>query len=295
MFAISPLTLPLVQAQESSVVAAILEEASGDITILDELLSEHEALLNKYPNSEFAPTLMFQLAELHYERSQLVFQKEMATYEEQLSAFQKGELTQEPHMPSLSMDKTIFYCSALIEKYPAIKYRDKVIYKLATAYMDAGDQDNAKANFELLTQNYPNSPIALEAHFRIGEYLFDHRLFDEAVNHYQVLLSQWDNPYYSMALYKLGWTYYNLTEYAKAISTFLALIEDMNIADGLVRANMTQVDLRTESIHYIASSFTEHGGTALAKGFLAPMKEKEYTPAILIKMAELYENRNTYS
>ncbi|RQW07297.1 hypothetical protein EH222_07585, partial [candidate division KSB1 bacterium] len=29
--------------------------------------------------------------------------------------------------------------------------------------------------------------------------------------------------------------------------------------------------------------------------FLAPMKEKEYTPAILIKMAELYENRNTYS
>ena len=57
-----------VSAQESSVVSAMLEEASGDITVLDELIGEHESLLNKYPSSEFAPTLMFQLAELYYER-----------------------------------------------------------------------------------------------------------------------------------------------------------------------------------------------------------------------------------
>lgn len=289
--------LSTANAQESSVVSAMIEEASGDIAVLDEMIQDHESLLNKYPKSEFAPTLMFQLAELHYERSQLVFQKEMATFEQKLAAFQNDEISVEPEMPSLNMERSIFYCSSLIEKYPDVKYRDKVIYKLAISYMDQGDRENAKINFEKLTQEYPDSPIALEAHFRIGEYYFENRQFDEAVTHYKLLLDHWDNPYYNMALYKLGWTYYNQANYSEAISTFLALIEDIYAVEQMTtpRDGLSQMDLRTESIHYIASSFTEHGGPKLASEFFQSMKEKEYTPAILEKMAELYENRNTYA
>lgn len=278
-------------------VSAMLEEAAGDITVLDELILDHESLLKKYPDSEFAPTLMFQLAELHYERAQLLFQQDMATFEDQLASYQDGDTSVEPSMPTLSMDKTIYYCSSLIEKYPKLKYRDKVIYKLAIAYLDAGEHDNARANFELLTREYPDSPIALEAHFRIGEYYFDHRQFEEAIVHYNLLLNHWDNPYYSMALYKLGWSEYNLAHYSQAISTFLALIEDINLVESLETPEgaLSKMDLRTESIHYIASSFTEQGGTTLARDFFLSMKEKEYTVAILRKMAELYENRNSYA
>ncbi len=284
-------------AQESSVVSAMIEEASGDISLLDEMILDHETLLNKYPKSEFAPTLMFQLAELHYERSQLVFQQEMGTFEQKMAAFQQGETSVEPEMPALNMERSISYCSTLIEKYPNVKYRDKVIYKLAISYMDAGDLENAKINFELLTQEYPNSPIALESHFRIGEYYFEKRQFDEAVRHYKLLLNHWDNPYYNMSLYKLGWTYYNQGNYSEAISTFLALIEDINAVEKMTtpRDGLSAMDLRTESIHYIASSFTEHGGPQLASEFFQSMTEKEYTPAVLEKMAELYEKRNMYA
>lgn len=285
------------QAQESSVVSAMLEEAGGDITVLDEIIKEHEGLLNKYPDSDFAPTLMFQLAELYYERSQMAYQAQMADYEQNMSAFQNNETTVEPELPQLDMSKTVFYCSELLKKRPELKFRDKIIYKLAVAYLDEGDQENAKKYFSLLTDEAPDSPMALESHFRIGEYFFEKRQFDQAVEHYKILLNHWDNPFFDMALYKLGWSYYNQQNYADAISNFLALIEDINLVDSLKspQGSATKVDLRTESIHYIASSFTEYGGPKLAAEFLNPLRDKNYTPSILDKMAELYENRNAYA
>ncbi len=284
-------------AQESSVVSAMLEEAGGDITILDDIIKEHATLLNKYPDSEFAPTLMFQLAELHYERAQMAYQQQMSHYEEQMTAFQNGDIDTEPAMPHLDMTKTIFYCTSLLESQADVKFRDKIIYKLAVAHLDQGDQEEAKKYFSLLTEEAPDSPMALESHFRIGEYFFDKRQFDKAIKHYRVLLNHWDNPFFDMALYKLGWSYYNQANYADAISNFLVLIQDIHLVDSLQTTKQTvaQTDLRTESIYYIASSFSEEGGPDLAAEFLRPLKQKEYVPAILIKLAELYENRNAYA
>jgi cellulose synthase operon protein C len=284
-------------AQESSVVSAMLEEAGGDLFILDDIISEHAGLLNKYPTSDFAPTLMFQLAELNYERSQIAFQNAMPRYEEAMAAFQNGDAPEEPVMPQLDMSKTIHFCTSLLLQHENIKFRDRVIYKLAVAYMDAGDQENAKKQFSVLTSEAPDSPMALESHFRIGEYFFEKRQFDQAIAHYKVLLNHWDNPFFDMALYKLGWSYYNQQNYPDAISNFLVLIKDINLVDSLQTAqkSIAKMDLRTESIHYIASSFSEYGGAKLATEFLEPLKEKNYVPAILIKLAELYENRNAYA
>lgn len=275
-------------------VSAMLEEAAGDIEVLDDIIQEHETLLQKYPQGEFAPTLMFQLAELYYERSQLLFQQEMAQYELELESLSPDE--PQPDMPQLEMTKTIFYCNELLQNYSDVPYRDKVMYKLAVAYMDTGKPEQSKHYFEQLAQEFPDSPITLEAHFRIGEVLFDRREFEEAITHYKLLLNHWDNPYFDMALYKLGWSYYNLQQYSDAISTFLALIEDINLVERLDSQDLSlsKMDLRSESIHYIASSFTEYGGPELASEFLQPLQEKEYTAAILRKMAELYENRTFY-
>lgn len=286
-----------VKAQESSVVSAMLEEAGGDITVLDDIIREHEGLLNKYPDSDFAPTLMFQLAELYYERSQMAYQNDMRNYEQKMAAFQNNESAEEPAQPHLDMSKTIAFCSRLLQERPELKFRDKVIYKLAVAYMDEGDADNAQKYFNDLTNESPDSPMALESHFRIGEYFFDKRQFEQAIEHYKILLNHWDNPFFDMALYKLGWSYYNQQNYADAISNFLVLIEDINLVDSLKskQGSATKVDLRTESIHYIAGSFTEYGGAKQAAKFLKPLKDKTYTAPILVKMAELYENRNAYA
>ncbi|RPI03306.1 MAG: outer membrane protein assembly factor BamD [Calditrichaeota bacterium] len=257
---------------------------------MNRIILEHETLLNKYPDSEFAPTLLFQLAELHYEQSQLVYQAEMSRYEEQVA--DAGDMN--PPLPIIDMTKTIAYCRLLLEKYPHINYRDRVLYKIATASLESGQMESAKSWFETLIWEFPNSSMALESHFRIGEYYFEQRQFAEAIQHYRFLLNHWDNPYFALSLYKLGWSYYNQQNYSDAISTFLVLLEDINLVAGLDQTthSVAKTDLQTESIHYIADSFTEFGSPSNCRSFFLSLVDKTYTSPILLKIAELYEARS---
>ena len=99
-----------------------------------------------------------------------------------------------------------------------------------------------------------------------------------------------------MALYKLGWSYYNVNDYTNSISTFLYLIEDISLLERTKSQILgkTKADLTSESIFYIASCFTEFGGADAAKEFLLPLKDKDYSLDILLNMAELYQKRNYY-
>ncbi len=284
-------------AQQSSVVSAMIQEASGNVEHLNKIIDEHEHLLKKYPHNEFAPTVMFQLAELHSQRSDILYSQKMEKYEHQLDRYENGGIDTEPELPAQDKSKTIYYCNQLIQNYPDLSFRDRVLYKLALAYLDEGQAGRAKETFERLVAEYPGTALALEAHFRIGEYYFGERKFAQAISHYKKLLKHWNNPYFDMSLYKLGWSYYNIEKYSDAISTFLYLIKDLNLLNRVEsqKLDLSWADLRSEAIHYIASAFTEYGGPSTARDFLEPLIDKEFTRPILMKMAELYESRNIYA
>ncbi len=283
-------------AQESSLVTAILQEAGTDLAKLSKLINEHESLLKRYPDSEFSATVMFQLAELYEQKASLSFQNKMAEYEQELERYDKGERKQEPIMPRLSLAQTIDYCYRILNEYPSVEFKDKVLYKLAMAHLQEGNLVQATSYFEKIIQNYPKSSINLESYFRIGEYHFDKHDYHDAINHYKALLGKWDNPYFDMALYKLGWSYYNISDYSNAISTFIYLIEDIEHAERVESKTIgkSKADLRSEAIHYIASCFTEYGGPEQAFEFLSPRRETSYARPVLVKMGELYRKRSFY-
>ncbi len=283
--------------QESAYVNAIIQDTGEDIGKLDAIISEHETLLKKYPQGPFASTIMFQLAELYTQRSQINYQLQMQQYETDLGRFDNGEIATEPSLPKLDMNKTIEYCNRLLTDFPASKFKDKVLYKLGISYFQQGDKLRAKDYFESIVANHPESPIAFEAHFRIGEYYFSQRDYKTAISHYKELLDEWSNPYFDMSLYKLGWSYYNLNNYSDAISTFLYLIEDISLIEKAKTQVFTKskADLRTEAIYYISSCFTEFGGPSAAHNFLINHKDKDYTLPILLKIYDLYHERNYYT
>ena len=283
-------------AQESTFVSAVIKDAGGDLDKLDKIIREHEALLNQYPDGEFAPTIMFQLAELHEQRSTLKFQKAMEQYEKNLDLYDKGELANEPVVPNMSLAKTLEYCMKVRDRFPNLDFQDKVIYKIAMCHLKEGNPQDAKLYFEQIISDFPQSPINLESHFRIGEYYFDKRDYKSAIEHYKKLIDNWDNSYFDMALYKLGWSYYNVNDYSNSISTFLYLIEDISLIERVDSQALSKssTDLRSESIHYIASCFSEYGGPELAKQFLTPKSDKQYVESIFLKIGELYQKRNYY-
>ncbi len=288
--------ISIAYTQESDLVQAIIRETGQDLEKLSRLIQEHESLLINYPDGDFSSTILFQLAELYERKAELIFQNEMAEYERELAQFDQGEIAQEPIMPRIKFSETQRHCERILEEYPSVGFKDKVLYKLAMTHLQEGNFAKAKDYFNEIIIHFPNSSINLESHFRIGEFYFDKRDFQSAIKHFSVLLGKWDNPYFDLALYKLGWSYYNVNDYSNAISTFVYLLEDLMHLEKIDSETIgkTKADLETESIQYIANCFTEYGGPQEALKFLLPRKDKIYSLPILKQMAELYQNRNYY-
>lgn len=284
------------QAQESGVVNAMIEEAGGDLEHLQQIINEHEQLIQKYPDGAFVPTVMYQLAELYSERSRLLYEQEMELYESQLKQYDRGERSVEPPMPTRQIEKTVYYCQTILDSFPQIHFADRVLYTLGITYLQGNRTQKAQETFSRLVHKFEHSALAMEAQFRIGEYYFNNRNFKQAIIHYRNLLQHWDNPYFDMALYKLGWAYYNLEQYSDAISSFLSLIKDLEMLERVESQELMvpKTDLRTEAIHYIASAFTEYAEPSIAGRFLESFKKEPFTQKILLNMAQLYEQRTFY-
>ncbi len=262
-----------------------------------EAISESEALLAKYPDSDFAPNIMFQLVELYAQRAKLRFQREMMIYEEAEKKFDQGILTDEPTMPQIDYSDAVRTSDMLLEKYANVSFRDKLLYRIALCQIEEGNEEKSFDYFVMLSLETQDKQLLEESYFRIGEYFFKHKNYQKAVDHYSHLLSSWDCPFFDMALYKLAWSYYNLEEYTKAIGTFIYLIEDVSLLLQTETSYLgtTKADLRQESKEYVAICFTEYGGTEKAREFLSDKKEQQYTEDILLLMAEVYKKRNFYT
>ena len=259
-------------------------------------IKHHEHLLAKYPNESFVPYLMFELAELYANKSQYEFKQKMKKYDEEITKYEKGELFREPVLPRVSLKETIDICYKLLEKYPDVSYKDKILYRLAISHLDEGNMDKAKNYFQQLVFETPESPKISEAHFRLGEYYFNKRNFHKAIEEYKHLLERWDDPYFNYSLYKLGWSYFNVSDYPNAISTFIYLISDISLLETLNTELLgkTKADVRNEAIDYIAHSLTEYEGTTSAREILNKDETQSYAIDVLKKMGEIYKNRNFY-
>lgn len=300
MFMLSPIAGSLC-AQEAlpvpdSAQVRVLAETAEMLSELDEAIKANELLIENYPNSDFTPTVMYQLMELNYRKATVIYQHEMGKYEQDMEAFDRGQLLAQPEMPTVSYAPTIQRAFELIEAFPTADFLDRVLYRIAFCHFESGNKDKAVEYFSRLIRDYPESEYRDEARFRLGEIHFAKHQYEEASAIYANLLMSYDGPFFNMALYKLGWSYFNTNRYEKAIGSFLFLIDELSRAaeesgDSL-RGEAS--DLREEAITYVAESFIEIGGAKTAEKFLIDMGEKEYSGAIFIRLGELYEERTFY-
>ncbi len=284
------------RAKTGQVVAGVVQESGEDMEKLNRIISEHEKLLQKYPDNDFTPTVLLQLAQLYQRQATALFQQQMDNYEKELQAYERNEILEEPALPRANMEKAISHLERLVENYPKASFRDKALYMLGMAYLQQGNRVRAQLSLEQIISEFPRSAITLESHFRIAEFYFDRREYSQAIDHYKTLLDQWDNPYFDMALYKLGWSYYSLGDYPHAITSFIYLLEDMALIErtNSQQLSRSKADLSSEAIQYIASCYAEYGGPAAAQNFFASRTEKSYTLPILVQLAGLYQKRNYY-
>ena len=131
--------------------------ATIDYGQLLKTIAHHEQMIAKYPDQTFIPYLMFELAELYASKSQFEFKQQMNQYDVDISKFDSGKSFKEPIMPRINMKQSIEIAYKLLEKYPNVPYKDKILYRLAISHLDEGNQDKAKQFFERLIFETPES------------------------------------------------------------------------------------------------------------------------------------------
>ncbi|MCL4202167.1 MAG: tetratricopeptide repeat protein [Pirellulaceae bacterium] len=112
----------------------------------------------------------------------------------------------------------------LLEGNTDYAYKDKVLYEVAWAYKsmdEAAKQAEAIPWFARLAKESPDSPLAAEAMFHVGESLYEERKFDEAAASYTAAKAKVEaGELAEKILYKLGWSQFQLKKYDEALAQF---------------------------------------------------------------------------
>jgi len=266
---------------------------SERVFLRDKGIRDMETFLTSHPKSKILDKVVIRLAELHYEKELEAHNHEQERYSANLEAHAKGLLADAPIEPKKDFTRPLELYQRLIEGFPQSKLVDDASYNKAFLLEDLAQRDSAVALYEKFVQDFPSSRYVPDALFRVAEYYFNPPVtqLGRAVEIYQKILQYNESPKYDEALYRLGWCYYKMSDYAQAISYFTLLADDVKRSQALDPKNkITNPSLAEESIEYIGIAFLDYKGAAAAAEYLNSVGGRKYGIDILRKIGDVYAN-----
>jgi cellulose synthase operon protein C len=279
------------------------EQAIRDLEVLER--SEREAaivrfeeFLSRYPDDpQFTPDAMLRLAELYYEKTNDDY--ELALQAHRAAARQAvAEGREPPREPVKSYAPSIALYQQLLTGYPKYKFLPAVSYLLAYCLAEMGQGDEAQLAYRTLIERYPQSPYVPEAWVRLGDWLFDEVKADSLGRAAQAFSRMYDypsHPLYARAVYKLGWTYYRMDDFDRAVEAFTRLLDHyVTIAR---KGEKPGGDVWPEAVQYAAISFADEGwgGVARAKAFFARKGGRTYEAEVFGRLGDVYLEETRYA
>jgi TolA-binding protein len=201
----------------------------------------------------------------------------------------------EGRSPQADLDQAISLYRSLLDD-PAMQdagpeWQDHWRYQLARAEAMGGRDDAAEAVLDTLVAARPDSPLAPEAWFRIGEARFLARDWVAAERAYQATLAlESDGPFSEQARYKLGWTLFKQSLHEQSF-VFFGQVIDARLAttplEALDRAGRELVD---DSFRAMAIGFSALDGFASVDAWLDGRGTADPAWAWLsyVRLGELY-------
>jgi TolA-binding protein len=190
----------------------------------------------------------------------------------------------------------------ILSEFPWYERNDQVLYQMARAYDELSDPDEAMRVVERLIAEYPGSKYVDEVYFRRGEYHFVRRKFRAAEDAYQAVVSMGEaSPFYELALYKLGWSFYKQDLYDEALHRFIALL-DYRLSQGYdfdasVVGSDDEGDERrvADTFRVVSLSFTNLGGPEVLNEYFATFGNRSYEDRIYRNLAEFHLEKRRFN
>jgi TolA-binding protein len=180
---------------------------------------------------------------------------------------------------------------SVVNQYPNHQRTQDALYHLGFLLTEM-KSESAALYFQRLIDRFPKSNFIPDAHLALGEFHFSRNRFNEALANYQKVLSYRNSKAYPYAVYKLGWTFYNLrgTEeettknLQKSLTAFKLLVK--YIDDMSSKSKMHE--LRKDALRDMVLVYADLGNTVDAEKYFRSAKEPELYVTLLERLAWLH-------
>lgn len=287
---------PVILSAQATPARWVSAVRAADDAAVDSAITKLEGFLEEYPNSNVRPNALLQLGELLVRRADEQFSESQRTTSapgsDSTVAQREGQIRPN-YAPAIARYEE------LVRRYPTFDRIDAAAYTLGTLYTAELRYPDASRMFEMVTKQ-DSSRFRGEAFFRLGDALFEQAssqrgasrktMFSRAATAYEqaTKINPPDSDIYFLALYKLGWSYYNQAtqtsqaEYQQAVDVFGQLVAAY---DRLTPEQQSRLGLRGEAIEYMAIAFTQVGGATAANQYFAAHGGAPYQATVLRRVA----------
>ncbi len=242
--------------------------------------------------------LYLRLGEIYAERHDYLRGVEIDEYEKAHNAWQrKNRKGKEPRLyhkkSRAELLKSANAFRLLSRQFPKNRRTDAVLYALANT-LSRLNNDNAVLYFKKLIKRYPKSTLIPDTQLALGEFYFDKHQVDLAMKHYKSAMKYKKSRVYIYAIYKLGWSYYNLKSKSesetkknikKSIAAFKLVVKLSESSDR------SSFDLRQEAIKDLTMVWADTGGSKKAEDYFMDNGEESAFYNVLERMGNLYKER----
>ena len=282
------LSLPELQSHRAYYVQELQVLQEEKQNLIQRGIDDGERLLEMKPDTEVIDEILIRLADLYYYKEKDEYITQMELYDEKLD---QGLIEELPEEPRLDYSRSLEIYQRIIDEFPNSEMVDDAVYNKGFLFEEMGQNQKANQIYQHLINAYLESKYVPESYMRLGEFHFNPPVneIDQAIFYYKKVLQYRDNPRYDEALYKIGWSYYRLSEYPEAISYFTTLIEDLEAVEKYDALGLgIRADLRGETIDYIAISFIDFGGPIKAREYIEKIGDPEWGWDVLKKLGNIY-------
>lgn len=236
-------------------------------------------------------SIYFRLAETWWEETHYQYLLARDRYNKELKAFEDGVRKTKPTEPVENYQKSITYYEKVLQQFPNYKRIDEVIYRLGKAALSQGKAlgDKVLTNkgvqyLNQLIQKHQRSIYIPNSHLALAEHFFDSNNLTLAKMNYERIVQNFrTSTMFNYALYKLGWVYFNLREFERAVETFHSVVREID------KSKVKQIEFKEQALNDLVPAYAElERGWPAAKEYYTKVEGEKKMWKRLEKLAAIY-------
>lgn len=217
---------------------------------VDLAIANTKILIDRSRNRPYLPELYLRLAELHIEKSRIVYflrRSERSGKKSALDQFESNTIK----------NQALEIYQRILDNFPNFEDRDKVHFFMAHEYRELSRFNEMVVHYRIIITKYKNSPYAPEAFLLLGDYFINKQDLELAKRHYKSVLDYPTSQAVVIARYKLAWCHINNADYKNAITLFEEAVTSAMPTKELDIDTYKRVDIKLESLIDMAFCYTE--------------------------------------